>query len=174
MNAHPGKFLFYHCIWEYIHLQVFKSLLSSLWNFKIKFMGNFLEFTWKRAFVRSVIVLMALFIGLSVPSFSVVLNLIGASATAIASFIVPPLLYLRLTSMKGDWPERYVSEFVVPSTWCARHIVLKNVNIVLARWFGIRKYLDWESEGKQPLSAPPHTHAHTNTAKLRFGVFWSW
>ena len=105
----------------------------SHWNFKIKFLDNFLEFTWKRALVRSVIVLMALFIGLSVPSFSVVLNLIGASATAIASVIVPPLLYLRLTSMKGDWPERYVSEFVMLSTWCNGHIALKNVSIVLAR-----------------------------------------
>ena len=54
------------------------------------------------------------------PSFSVVLNLIGASATAIASFIVPPLLYLRLTSMEGDWPERYVSEFAALNSGCGK------------------------------------------------------
>ena len=46
-------------------------------------------------------------IGETVPSFSKVLDLIGASALTLMTFIMPPILYLRLTSHTdgGRWPK---------------------------------------------------------------------
>ncbi len=58
--------------------------------------------------LRTVIVLTSLFIAESVPSFNDILNLLGATVTAITTFIAPSMLYLRLCSMEGDWPKRYV------------------------------------------------------------------
>ncbi len=63
------------------------------------------EFHWKRCLLRSCIVMVALFIAESVPSFNAILNLLGASTTAFCSFIAPPMLYLRLCTMAGNWPK---------------------------------------------------------------------
>ena len=49
--------------------------------------------------------LAGLFIAESVPSFNAILNLLGASATAVCTFIAPPMLYLRLCSMEGSFPK---------------------------------------------------------------------
>ena len=45
-------------------------------------------------------------IGETVPSFGKILNLIGGSTLTLMTFILPPIMYLRLTSMtssEGKW-----------------------------------------------------------------------
>ena len=45
-------------------------------------------------------------IGETVPSFGKILNLIGGSTLTLMTFILPPVLYLRLTHMtsnEGKW-----------------------------------------------------------------------
>ncbi|RWS25637.1 amino acid transporter ANT1-like protein, partial [Leptotrombidium deliense] len=67
-------------------------------------------FSLKRVATRVSVLILIVFMGETVPSFGKILNLIGGSAIALLSFILPPLLYLKLCSMKSaDWPDRLVS-----------------------------------------------------------------
>lgn len=45
--------------------------------------------------------LLALFIGLSVPHFSIILSLLGGSTIALTNFIFPPLFYYLLSKQRG-------------------------------------------------------------------------
>jgi len=55
------------------------------------------HFNWKRVASRSLIVLSQVVICLAIPDFSLILNLIGGSCTTACTFILPPLMYLRLS-----------------------------------------------------------------------------
>ncbi|CAL4073596.1 unnamed protein product [Meganyctiphanes norvegica] len=61
------------------------------------------NFCWQRAALRSGMVLFEVLLCLAIPDFSLILNLVGGSATACATFVLPPLIYIRLHGMKGDW-----------------------------------------------------------------------
>ncbi|CAL4076256.1 unnamed protein product, partial [Meganyctiphanes norvegica] len=62
------------------------------------------EFGWKRVSLRTGIVVLEVFICLAIPDFSLILNLIGGSATTLCTFVLPPLMYMKLADMKGEWP----------------------------------------------------------------------
>lgn len=67
------------------------------------------KFTWKRPAIRTAVMIFVLFLALSVPSFSYVLDLIGGSAIATLSYILPPLLYFKLCSMRNpEWSIRTI------------------------------------------------------------------
>lgn len=66
------------------------------------------KFSWRRCALRSCIVLGEVVVGLAVPSFDKILNLIGGSTVTICSFLLPGIMYLRLCDMKGNWPKRVV------------------------------------------------------------------
>lgn len=66
------------------------------------------RFGWRRCTLRSVVVGVQILIGLAVPSFDLIVNLIGATSVPICSFILPGIMYLRLADMKGDWEKRFV------------------------------------------------------------------
>uniref|UniRef100_A0A6A7FQN6 Proton-coupled amino acid transporter 2-like n=1 Tax=Hirondellea gigas TaxID=1518452 RepID=A0A6A7FQN6_9CRUS len=55
-------------------------------------------FCWQRCVCRSVIVWLQVLICLAIPDFSLILNLIGGSTMTICSFILPPLMYMKLAS----------------------------------------------------------------------------
>ena len=40
--------------------------------------------------------------GLAIPSFSKILDLVGGSTVTIMSFVLPPICYLKLSSMKDE------------------------------------------------------------------------
>ena len=64
------------------------------------------EFNIKRALFRTAMMVLNVLIGETVPSFGKILNLIGGSTLTLMTFILPPILYLRLTSMtssEGKW-----------------------------------------------------------------------
>ena len=70
------------------------------------------EFTWKRIAVRSVIGLLIMFTGLSVPKFGKILNLVGGSTIALTTFILPPIFYISLIGQRHpDWPLRTISRW---------------------------------------------------------------
>ncbi len=58
--------------------------------------------------VRSVMVLCILFVAETVPHFGAILSLVGGSTVTFLTFVAPSIFYLRLTSMQGDWPDRWV------------------------------------------------------------------
>ena len=64
------------------------------------------EFNWRRALFRTSMMVLNVLIGETVPSFGKILNLIGGSTLTLMTFILPPVLYLRLTHMtsnEGKW-----------------------------------------------------------------------
>lgn len=65
-------------------------------------------FGWKRCVMRSCIVAAQLVLGLAIPMFDKILNLIGGSTVTGCTFLLPGLCYLRLADRKGDWQRRVV------------------------------------------------------------------
>lgn len=67
------------------------------------------KFTWKRPAVRTSVMIFVLFLALSIPNFGRVLDLIGGSAIAMLSYVLPPLFYYKLCSMRNpDWQIRTI------------------------------------------------------------------
>ncbi|XP_045122687.1 amino acid transporter AVT1D-like [Portunus trituberculatus] len=66
------------------------------------------RFGWRRCVLRSGVVAVQLLIGLAVPSFDMIVNLVGGTTVPICSFILPGIMYLRMVDMKGDWKKRFV------------------------------------------------------------------
>ena len=66
------------------------------------------EFGMKRILLRSSIVIIEMIICLAIPDFGLILNLIGGSTVTLCSFVLPPLMYMRLVDNCTDpkWPKR--------------------------------------------------------------------
>ncbi|KAK3786481.1 hypothetical protein RRG08_058537 [Elysia crispata] len=60
-------------------------------------------FSYQRILFRTCVVCLALFIALSIPQFGAIMSLVGGSSIAVLMFVVPPVCYLKLCSMKGPW-----------------------------------------------------------------------
>uniref|UniRef100_A0A6A7G403 Proton-coupled amino acid transporter 2-like n=1 Tax=Hirondellea gigas TaxID=1518452 RepID=A0A6A7G403_9CRUS len=56
------------------------------------------NFNWKRIVCRTFTVWLEVLICLAIPDFSLILNLIGGSTMTVCSFILPPLMYMKLAS----------------------------------------------------------------------------
>ncbi|XP_045612816.1 uncharacterized protein [Procambarus clarkii] len=54
------------------------------------------KFTWKRCVLRSLIVSLQMLICLAIPDFGLILNLIGGSLITLCTFVLPPLMYMKL------------------------------------------------------------------------------
>ncbi|KAL7642164.1 UNVERIFIED_CONTAM: hypothetical protein RMT77_006724 [Armadillidium vulgare] len=68
------------------------------------------NFCWQRIAVRTSVILFELIVVLAVPDFGLILNLIGGSTMSCMSFILPPIMYMKLVADKSDktWPERSI------------------------------------------------------------------
>jgi vesicular inhibitory amino acid transporter len=67
------------------------------------------DFNWKRCAFRSFSVLFLLLIAETVPSFSSILDLVGASTVTLLTFVFPPLFYMKLSDAsigRKEWPQR--------------------------------------------------------------------
>ncbi|KAK3798013.1 hypothetical protein RRG08_034574 [Elysia crispata] len=64
------------------------------------------SFTYKRIVSRTVFMVLVLFVAETVPQFGVIMSLIGGSTTTLIIFVFPPIFYLKLCHMKGDWEEK--------------------------------------------------------------------
>jgi len=60
------------------------------------------KFGWKRCVLRSAVVVFEVLIGLAIPDFGKILDLVGGSTVALMSFILPPVCYLRLSDEIDD------------------------------------------------------------------------
>lgn len=60
------------------------------------------KFGPKRVLVRSSLVAVQILIGLAVPNFGTILNLIGGSLITLCTFILPPVMYMKLMDDKSD------------------------------------------------------------------------
>ncbi|KAI1290010.1 Proton-coupled amino acid transporter 1 [Halotydeus destructor] len=79
------------------------------------------SFNWKRTGFRTLVTLISMLIGLSVPRFGKVLNFIGASASTANTFLFPPIFYILLCRQQnGSWPLRAISK----STWVLSAIMI--------------------------------------------------
>lgn len=63
-----------------------------------------------RMILRTVMVMVQMVIGLAVPNFDKILNLIGGSLITLCTFVLPPLMYMKLVANKSDktWPLRTI------------------------------------------------------------------
>ncbi|KAG0724216.1 Amino acid transporter AVT1C [Chionoecetes opilio] len=63
-----------------------------------------------RCVLRTVIVVTQILIGLAVPNFGTILNLIGGSLITLCTFVLPPVMYMRLVNDTSDksWPKRTI------------------------------------------------------------------
>ncbi|XP_059143840.1 uncharacterized protein LOC131931155 isoform X2 [Physella acuta] len=57
----------------------------------------------KRVLFRTVMMGVVLFVAESVPHFGAILSLIGGSTLTLLAYILPPIFYLKLCSMTGNW-----------------------------------------------------------------------
>ena len=61
-----------------------------------------LEFGLKRCLLRTVVMIIIIFIGETVPKFGKILSLIGGSSVTIMTFVFPPLFYWKLKQSQPD------------------------------------------------------------------------
>lgn len=61
------------------------------------------HFGIKRVLFRTFMMGVILFVAESVPHFGAILSLIGGSTLTLLAYILPPIFYLKLCSMTGDW-----------------------------------------------------------------------
>ncbi|XP_064596417.1 uncharacterized protein LOC135463023 [Liolophura sinensis] len=66
------------------------------------------HFTWKRCVVRTLMVVLVLFVAETIPRFGGVLALVGGSTVTLLAYVLPPMFYLKLCTMKGDWDSVHV------------------------------------------------------------------
>lgn len=59
-----------------------------------------LDFNWKRCVLRSFIVIVAVTIGEAVPRFDLLMGLIGSLLTGPLMFLLPPLFYIKIRSLR--------------------------------------------------------------------------
>ena len=70
------------------------------------------QFNWKRCALRTVSVMVLLFIAETIPSFGSILDLVGASTVTMLTFVCPPYFYMRLcdsSKQNKEWTQRYFS-----------------------------------------------------------------
>ena len=63
----------------------------------------FSDFNYKRVIVRTSVCLLILGVAETIPHFGAVLSLVGGSSVTMTAFIGPPVFYLKLVTMEGDW-----------------------------------------------------------------------
>jgi len=101
------------------------------------------EFNVRRVLFRTAMMVLNVLIGETVPSFGKILNLIGGSGLTLMTFILPPILYLKLTSMTS--PEGKWEKIEVP-TWekilLVEIIVIATVGGTAATYSAIVDVLD--------------------------------
>lgn len=86
-----------HCKFYFVIMFSSKSQQKTL----------FTDYHWKRCLLRTIMVLIMVFVGETVPQFGYILSLVGGSTITLLTFVFPPFFYMKLCSQKNPlWPER--------------------------------------------------------------------
>ncbi|KAG5880868.1 hypothetical protein JTB14_017794 [Gonioctena quinquepunctata] len=65
--------------------------------------------SFKRCFLRSMVMVLVIFIGETVPQFGRILSLVGGSTITLLTFVFPPFFYMKLCDMRSsEWPTRTI------------------------------------------------------------------
>jgi len=95
-----------------LHLvTAFPIILNPPAQFCEKLLNIPSDFNWKRCVFRSFSVLFLLFVAETVPRFSSILDLVGASTVTLLTFVFPPLFYMRLADAsigRKEWIQRKI------------------------------------------------------------------
>lgn len=77
------------------------------------------HFGWQRIVLRSSIVAIEMVICLAVPDFGLILNLIGGSTVTLCSFVLPPIMYMKLVDNcdNPNWPKRVIPLWERVALW---------------------------------------------------------
>ncbi|XP_072165257.1 uncharacterized protein [Diadema setosum] len=93
-----------------VHLVLsFVISINPLFQELEEVLGIPLNFNWKRVVSRTVVLLLVLFTGETIPHFGTILSLVGGSTVTCLTCVFPPLFYLRLNTMAdptGKWKKR--------------------------------------------------------------------
>ncbi|MPC73402.1 hypothetical protein E2C01_067730 [Portunus trituberculatus] len=95
------------------HVPVWPSFVFLLYSFVflcIPLYSSLPGFGPRRVVLRTAMVLVQMVIGLAVPNFDKILNLIGGSLITLCTFVLPPVMYMRLVEDRSDksWPQRTI------------------------------------------------------------------
>ncbi|KRT84045.1 Amino acid transporter [Oryctes borbonicus] len=76
------------------------------------------QYNWKRCFVRTLIILLMVLIGETIPKFGKILSLVGGSTITMLTFVFPPYFYMRLCNQKSPlWPEHHIPLYIKTYLW---------------------------------------------------------
>lgn len=76
----------------------------------------FLDFNAKRCVLRTILMVLAIVIAQSVPRFDLVMSMIGGTLTGPLVFILPPLFYVKILSLRTRHQEELAMEYFTNST----------------------------------------------------------
>ncbi|KAJ8938138.1 hypothetical protein NQ318_006998 [Aromia moschata] len=69
----------------------------------------FVNFNWKRCTIRTVIGLMIIMVGETIPQFGAILSLVGGSTITLATFVFPPYFYMKLCDkLNPQWEHIHI------------------------------------------------------------------
>ncbi|KAI4470291.1 hypothetical protein MML48_1g04680 [Holotrichia oblita] len=76
------------------------------------------HYNWKRCLVRTVMILVMIFVGETVTNFGKILSLVGGSTITMLTFVFPPYFYLKLCSQTSPlWPEHHIPQYIEIYLW---------------------------------------------------------
>ncbi|XP_037082673.1 amino acid transporter AVT1E-like [Pollicipes pollicipes] len=102
------------------------------------------DMSLKQVIVRTLMIGCMVIVGLTVPSFDKILNLLGSTTIGVLAFVFPPLFYFRLmTQHEEGWPERRIPAWQKVAVPCA--VLLSVVGTACAFQAAIRDFVSAES-----------------------------
>lgn len=76
------------------------------------------KFHWKRCLIRSILLLIVVFVGETVPEFGKILALIGGSTITLLTFVFPQIFYMSLCDQPNrNWSRRFIPTYLRVYMW---------------------------------------------------------
>ncbi|KAA0203467.1 amino acid transporter ANT1-like [Hyalella azteca] len=106
------------------------------------------KFCVKRVAMRSSVVLIEVLICLAIPDFGLILNLIGGSTVTLSSFVLPPIMYMRLVDNADNtkWPKRSIPLWLRIALW--EIVLIGAIGGITSTVFAVIDILNPDSFGK--------------------------
>ncbi|KAK9739118.1 Transmembrane amino acid transporter protein [Popillia japonica] len=76
------------------------------------------HYNWKRCLVRTVMLLVMVFVGETITNFGKILSLVGGSTITMLTFVFPQYFYLKLCRQRSPlWPEHHIPQYMKIYLW---------------------------------------------------------
>merc|ERR1711915_53874 len=107
------------------------------------------EFNFRRVVFRSLSIALLLLIGLSLPNFGAILNLIGSTTITLLNFIFPPIFFLILSRVnEGDDGESPNKVSLPVKIYCWRIVIVCSIGGLISLYSSISSISKDLSEGE--------------------------